>query len=275
MDAGRDLDFRNNKIVYKQIICYHCIGGQRDMSVSERVTRFVIEHKPACLCDDCIQRELLLSAKATGRTCDQNSGVHKSIHPPARLLRTLCTSEGKACDQCGLTRRGKEEMASATSATSVKVADEAWIITALMHREQPRRPDFAIDEILRRAKDENVAGKLRPGFYAHVVQHCVANRAPNSGRYRMLFETAPGRRRLFRSGDSYDPAREGAKTVPRKEEIPPEYADLLDWYRDWDHSSTEDRIKIDPLLALYGSGKDLWADQHADEYIRRLREGWE
>jgi hypothetical protein len=31
----------------------------------------------------------------------------------------------------------------------------------------------------------------------------------------------------------------------------------------------------DPLLALYGSGKDLWADEHADEYVRWLREGWD
>ena len=36
-----------------------------------------------------------------------------------------------------------------------------------------------------------------------------------------------------------------------------------------------DRIKHDPLLALRGSGKHIWADEHADEYIRRLREGWE
>lgn len=28
----------------------------------------------------------------------------------------------------------------------------------------------------------------------------------------------------------------------------------------------------DPLLALRGSGKHLWADEHADEYDRRLRE---
>jgi hypothetical protein len=25
---------------------------------------------------------------------------------------------------------------------------------------------------------------------------------------------------------------------------------------------------------LYGDGKDLWADEHADEYVRRIREGW-
>ncbi len=30
--------------------------------------------------------------------------------------------------------------------------------------------------------------------------------------------------------------------------------------------------KDDPLLSLRGSGKALWADEHADEYVRRLRE---
>jgi hypothetical protein len=34
-------------------------------------------------------------------------------------------------------------------------------------------------------------------------------------------------------------------------------------------------IDDDPLLRLRGSGKNLWADEHADEYIRRLREGWD
>ena len=28
----------------------------------------------------------------------------------------------------------------------------------------------------------------------------------------------------------------------------------------------------DPLLTLVGSGKELWHDEHADEYVRRLRE---
>jgi len=30
----------------------------------------------------------------------------------------------------------------------------------------------------------------------------------------------------------------------------------------------------DPLLALRGSGRQLWSDEHADEYLRRLRQGW-
>ncbi len=32
--------------------------------------------------------------------------------------------------------------------------------------------------------------------------------------------------------------------------------------------------KQDPLLSLCGSGKQLWADEHADEYVQRLREDW-
>jgi len=31
----------------------------------------------------------------------------------------------------------------------------------------------------------------------------------------------------------------------------------------------------DPLLALRGSGRDLWADEHADDYVRRLRDEWD
>lgn len=160
-------------------------------------------------------------------------------------------------------------------ALQTKVADEVWIAVALLHREHPDREDFSIHEIMERATQEAGKEPLRPGVYVHVVQHCVANRPPNPGRYRVLFETSPGRRRLFRTGDNYDPGREGAKTVPNEGDLPSEYGNLLHWYRDWNHDTLENRIKNDPLLALRGSGKDLWADEHADEYVRRLREGWE
>jgi hypothetical protein len=156
-----------------------------------------------------------------------------------------------------------------------KVADEVWIVTTLLHRENPDRPDFSIEEILKRAKEEKLTDTLRPGVYVHIVQHCVANRPPNPARYRMLLETASGRRRLFRPGDSYHPAREGGKMTPSPEDIPRSYADLLTWYREWCSASVTAAPEADPLLALVGSGKDLWADEHADEYIRRLREGWQ
>ncbi len=31
----------------------------------------------------------------------------------------------------------------------------------------------------------------------------------------------------------------------------------------------------DPLLELVGSGKQLWLEEHADDYVRSLRERWE
>ncbi|MGH9430211.1 MAG: hypothetical protein ACRD3T_01575 [Terriglobia bacterium] len=157
----------------------------------------------------------------------------------------------------------------------VKVADEVWIVTALLHREQPMQPDFTIEEIVERARREAITSPVRPGVYVHVIQHCVANRPPNPGRYRMLFETSPGRRRLFRKGDPYHAAREGAKIAPNLEDIPPGYGDLLGWYRDWCSAAARSLPKSDPLVALAGSGKLLWADEHADHYVRRLREGWE
>lgn len=155
-----------------------------------------------------------------------------------------------------------------------KVADEVWIIVALLHREHPDRPDFSLEEIVARARREQIAEPLRPGFYVHAVQHCVANRAPNPGRYRMLFETAPGRRRLYRPGDSYHAEREGSKIIPAKEALPVAYRGLLSWYRDW-ADATSNSVHRDPLLELRDSGKALWANEDADSYVRRLREGWE
>ena len=31
----------------------------------------------------------------------------------------------------------------------------------------------------------------------------------------------------------------------------------------------------DPLLAAIGSGRHIWREEHADEYIDRLRSGWD
>ncbi len=165
-------------------------------------------------------------------------------------------------------------MTQVLSPAGIKVADEVWIITAILHRQYPERADFTIEEIVARAKQEEKNIPYRPGVYVHVVQHCVANRPPNPGRYRMLLETAPGRRRLFRKGDTYHPEREGSKITPKREDIP-FYDGLLNWYNDWSVQAGRITEESDPLLALHGSGKKLWADEHADEYVRRLREGWE
>jgi hypothetical protein len=157
----------------------------------------------------------------------------------------------------------------------VKVADEVWVATALLHREHPAASDFSIEEIVDRARREGLLKPLRPGVYVHVVQHCVANRPPNPGRYRVLFETSEGRRRLFRDSDTYHPEREGGKLSPDPGDIPPVYGELLEWYRDWSAEAARHLAETDPLLISSGSGKHLWADEPGDDYVRRLREGWE
>jgi hypothetical protein len=156
----------------------------------------------------------------------------------------------------------------------LKVADEVWIATARLHQEHPELPDFSIEEILERVRRENLYGSLRPGVYVHVVQHCVANRPPNPGRYRMLYETSQGRRRLFRKGDPEHPDRKDAKSTPARDDLPYGYSGLLTWYEDWCALAASRAVESDPLLSLKGSGRKLWAEEHADGYVDRLRAGW-
>ena len=55
----------------------------------------------------------------------------------------------------------------------------------------------------------------------------------------------------------------------------PEYQHLLDWY--FTQYAVRDRTmdRQNSILALRGLGRELWADEDADSYVRRLREGWE
>ena len=153
----------------------------------------------------------------------------------------------------------------------IRIADEVWIATALLHRERPTAVDFSVKEIEARLVREGLTDEKRPGVYTHIAVHCVANRAPEPARLRMLFETQPTRRRLFRPGDPYHPKREGGKIVPDREDIPPTYQALLDWYaREWAPVSPKD-----PLLALAARHRDLWKTVDPDEYVRQLREGFE
>jgi hypothetical protein len=165
----------------------------------------------------------------------------------------------------------------------VKVADEVWIATALLHREHPERDDFTISEIVERAEREKLTARLRPGVRVHATAHCVADLRPNPGRYRMLRSTPGGRRRLFRPGDPFHPDREGAKTTPSPDEIPQAYQDLLSWYETeyrgrgssgGGESRPLARGVPDPLLDLRGSGAELWRDETPDQYVERLRSDW-
>jgi hypothetical protein len=107
------------------------------------------------------------------------------------------------------------------------VADEAWLATALLHREHPDAEDFSLGEIRDRARRE--FHDNRPGVWQHIVSHCVASNRPNPAQYRMLHGSARGRRRLYRPGDPVHPDRKG-KIYPERRDIPERYRSLVDWY---------------------------------------------
>ncbi len=160
------------------------------------------------------------------------------------------------------------------TAVDIKVADEVFIATALLHRENPQREDFTISEIVTRAARENLFGELRPGVRVHASLHCVANRAPNPGRYRMLYATGAHTRRLLRSGDDVHPGRTG-KIWPDPQSVPPQYRELIEWARQqYGKESPRSPRWIDGIFQLRGLGRELWQGEDPDEYVRRLRENW-
>jgi hypothetical protein len=182
-------------------------------------------------------------------------------------------------------------------ATDISCAAEIFIATALLHREQPERRDFTIQEIVDRAARENISGKLRSGLNVHASQHCVANRAPNPAKHRMLFATGKHTRRLLLSGDDVHPERTG-KIFPDENEIPARYLPLLNWARQRYESGNAEYVYqpnfeiptglatqqhevpaserwLGSLFELEGLGKKYWKDVDPDEFVRKLREGWE
>jgi hypothetical protein len=164
---------------------------------------------------------------------------------------------------------------SGVGARVIKVADETFLATALLHRENPERPDFTIREIVERAARENLAGELRPGVQWHASLHCIANAAPNPARLRMLYATGEGTRRLLLPGDDAHPQRTG-KIFPDPEDVPPKYRELIEWAKQrYQKESPGGGRWLDGVFQLFGLGKELWAGEDPDEYVRKLREGWE
>jgi len=166
-------------------------------------------------------------------------------------------------------------MADNDLSNRIREADEVWIATALLHRENPNRPDFNIQEIVQRANQENLHGSQRPGVIVHASLHCVANREPKYCNYRMLYATGKHTRRLYRPADLAHPSRRG-KVTPRRDQIPESYHELLDWYeRIYVPNGPTGPSPVDPILGLRGLGKEIWEGTDPDEYVRQLREGWE
>ena len=161
-----------------------------------------------------------------------------------------------------------------TSEKSVRVADEAWLALALLQYEHPNRDSFSAREILDRVKVEQVHPELRPGVQVHIYLHNVANAEPNSAKYRMSYKLTDDTYRLYRPTDPAHPARKG-KMIPERDELPQKYHYLLDWYeREYSRKQTPTSEDDDPILQMWGVGKEIWADTNADDYVRDLRSNW-
>jgi hypothetical protein len=200
-------------------------------------------------------------------------------------------------------------MTPQAASIEVSCAVEVFLAAALLHRERPERSDFTIQEIVNRAGKENITGEMRSGVNVHASQHCVANRAPNPAKHRMLFATGKHTRRLLMPGDEIHDGRTG-KIFPDPDDLPEEYLPLLEWAKqrynqglaaaspwalDADErvrqmrddsviapgyvSSEEGPEKgprhLEGLLGARGIGAHLAGDTDPDDYIRELREGWE
>ena len=208
-----------------------------------------------------------------------------------------------------------------SESVNVTCATEVFIATALLHRDYPQRTEFTIKEIVARAARENITGEMRPGVNIHASQHCVANKAPNPARLRMLYATGTHTRRLLAPGDPTHAERTG-KVFPDPGEVPERYLSLLEWAKKryeegrshgtsrseggllgWAKKKYEGRQRVAPptvsplpnlgagestdkqpdaperwlgsLFELEGLGREHWKNVDPDEFVRKLREGWE
>jgi hypothetical protein len=82
-------------------------------------------------------------------------------------------------------------------------------------------------------------------------------------------------------GDPVDPGRagpadqRGKRFTPQRADLPDQYAPLLDWYRTQYSPAPESHgADGDPILSLRGLGRGIWAGEHPDQYVARLRSDW-
>ena len=159
----------------------------------------------------------------------------------------------------------------------LRLADRIWLAVAMLQQQFPHAA-FSKTEIRQELEKSELGNGTNPASVnAHLKQHLVANVSPSTGKYTMLFETKVGFLRLYRPGDLIDPQRRsgrGSKYMPKREEVPSQYHPLLDWYEEWCRQQGAGSAvdwQHDPLIQLIGSGKHIWANEHADEYVENLR----
>jgi hypothetical protein len=163
---------------------------------------------------------------------------------------------------------------SAPATLGLTAADAVWIATAMLHERFPDATGFTPSTIQAEVLNNRLSSVLRKTVYQHIVQHIAATQPANPNRRRMLTEVNNGLRRLYLDGDDFHPSRNGAQSVPKPEDLPPNLRRWLNWYENWSRTHSGTKVTtptVDPLEALAGT----WTFGDADTYVRELREGWE
>src|SRR5262249_8521785 len=74
---------------------------------------------------------------------------------PIQIVKIFDNSYVLSNNEFYIESRNIARMPRQLTTSGIKVADEVWIVTALLQRENPEKMDFTVEEIVERAKRED------------------------------------------------------------------------------------------------------------------------
>ena len=157
------------------------------------------------------------------------------------LREALCDDKGydtealieMVCERFGLGDGAKKQMMSREITYPAPVA--IWVATATLHRKRKSDGPFAGRDILKMVRRQGICSAGIYSVQDVMSTPCVANSKAETAKWakhRFLFRVKTGWFRLYREGDELVSCRKDALTAPNRQDLPVEYAGLLDWYAD-------------------------------------------
>ena len=111
------------------------------------------------------------------------------------------------------------------------IATVVWIAIALLHKQNKHVIAFSNKEINEKINSLKFGSFNYDSVNSHISAHCVANMKKKGGIHRKLYKVERNRYRLYRLDDDCHPTRKDGPIEPPLLEIPKEFKDLIDWYR--------------------------------------------
>ena len=115
-----------------------------------------------------------------------------------------------------------------------KLPAAVWVATATLHRDRGTDKTFTTKDIRNMIKEQKIGSTNNNSIDMNITTYCVANHHADAGyHHRKLYKIKEtGQYRLYRGNDDHHPARKNGQVVPNIHELPPDYRDLCEWYRD-------------------------------------------